>query len=107
MWQHVSSGKEEFTLKEFLAVVASGEKKPDGGEPNKAHVEEMFKKCDANGDGKLTKAEFMVSPIAKEDVATAEQKWQHISNGKEEITLAEFIAVVTGGKQGKTADETP
>ena len=63
--------------------------------------EEMFKRIDANGDGKLTKAEFMVSPMAKEDAATAEQKWQHISNGKEELTLAEFIAVVTGGKQDK------
>ena len=100
MWQPISKGKGEITLKEFLAVV-SGEKKPAGDKPNKAQVEEMFKKSDANSDGKLTKAEFMISPIAKEDAATAEQKWQHISNGKEEITLAEFIAVVTGGKQDK------
>jgi Ca2+-binding EF-hand superfamily protein len=100
MWQHVSNGKEEFTLAEFLAVA-------NGHKPNKAQVTEMFKKCDANGDGKLTKAEFMVSPIAKEDAATAEQKWQHISNGKEAITLEEFIAVVTGGKQDKTTDEKP
>ena len=61
----------------------------------------MFKKCDANGDGKVTKAEFMAFPESQSDAAKAEQMWQHVSNGKEEITLAEFIAIVTGGKQDK------
>ncbi len=61
----------------------------------------MFKRIDANGDGKVTKAEFMVFPAFQSDTAKTEQMWQHVSNGKEEITLKEFLAVVSGGKQDK------
>jgi hypothetical protein len=69
----------------------------DAAEPAdkaKASKEEVFKKWDANGDGKVTKAEFMAAPIARRHPGTIEARWQAISGGKDEITLEEYKVAV-------------
>ena len=78
----------------------AADEKPAGGKPKaNPEQEEMFKKIDANGDGKLTKAEFMAFPAFANDTAKAEGMWKHISNDKEAVTLAEFLAVVAAGEK--------
>ncbi len=92
-----------------MSLQAADEKKPVGDKPIPKQ-EEMFKKIDADGDGKLTQAEFMAFPAFQQDTAKAEGMWKHISNGKEAVTLAEFLAVVAAGekkdKQLNSAPET-
>ena len=58
-------------------------KAADKADKPRADPEAVFKKLDTNGDGKLTKAEYMASPGAKKDAAKAEERWKAISKGKE------------------------
>ena len=82
-----------------LAICGAMSLKAADEKPKSNPQQETFKKLDANGDGKVTKAEFMAFPESQSDAAKAEQMWQHVSNGKEEITLAEFLALVSGGER--------
>ena len=65
----------------------------------KACPEELFKKWDANGDGKLTKAEFVAAPIAKRHPDTIEARWKAISNGKEEYKAAITCAALNSNNR--------
>jgi hypothetical protein len=86
----------------FAVHAADEPKKPGGpgGEKGKMNPEEIFKKLDTNGDGKVTKDEYMAGPRAKQDPAKAEERWKTISKGKDSITLEDFKAGMTGGKKG-------
>jgi hypothetical protein len=84
---------------------ADAPKKPGaGGDKPKMSAEEVFKKLDANGDGKLTKEEYLAGPRAKQDPAKAEERWKAMSKGKDSITLEEFKAAGPG-KGGKGGDK--
>lgn len=72
-----------------LTLMAADKADKPKGKPD---PEAFFKKLDSNGDGKLSKAEYMASPGAKKDSAKAETRWKHLSKGKEEITLDEYKA---------------
>ncbi len=76
---------------------AAGAKPAEGAKP-KADPEKMFKKLDANSDGKVTSEEFMASPAAKKDAAKAEASFgKKDKNGDKSLDLAEFSAA--GGKK--------
>ncbi|MEI6074819.1 MAG: GH92 family glycosyl hydrolase [Verrucomicrobiota bacterium] len=83
-----------FVICAFLLANALPVNAADQAVKPKAAPEELFKKWDANGDGKLTKAEFMAAPIAKRHPDTIELRWQAISNGKGEVTLEEYKAAI-------------
>ena len=65
----------------------------NAAEKAKTAPEELFKRWDASGDGRLTKAEFMAAPIAKRHPDTIEARWKAIANGKDEISLEEYKAI--------------
>jgi hypothetical protein len=88
-----------FALCAFLIAGGLSLKAADKGDKPKADPEAAFKKMDTNGDGKLTKAEFMASPGAKKDEAKAATRWEAISKGKAEVTLDEFKAGSAGKKK--------
>ena len=83
-----------FSLCAYLFAITFSIHAADQADKPKASREELFKKWDANGDGKLTKAEFMAAPIAKRHPDTIEARWKAISKGKDEITLEEYRAAV-------------
>jgi len=66
--------------------------------------EETFKRWDANGDGKVTKAEFLAAPIAKRHPDTIEARWQALANGKDEIRLEDFKAASAPPLASPSAD---
>src|SRR5579871_4052805 len=69
------------------------------GKP-KQDPEEMFKKLDTNGDGKLTLDEWMASKRAQKDPDKAKEQFQKKDKGnKGYLTLEEFV-----GKNGKKAE---
>lgn len=79
-------------------------KKPGDGK----HVapEEVFKKLDTNGDGFLSKEEFLASPRAKKDPAAAEKRYAELDKkGDGKVTLEEFKAGMQHGK--KPAGDAP
>ena len=89
----------------FTLHAADGDKpkKPADGKPGegKRDPAEMFKKLDTNGDGVVTKDEFMAGPRAKEDPAKAEERFKSLDKkGTGKITLEEFKAGMGGGKKG-------
>ncbi len=73
------------------------EKKADGAEKPKASKEEQFKKADTNGDGFLSKEEF-VAAFGKKDAAKAEERYKKLDKkGDGKVDLAAFSAA--GGKK--------
>lgn len=74
-----------------VTVNAADEKKPEAGK-KKMNPEEMFKKLDKDGNGSVSKEEYMASPNAKKDEAKATERFGKMdkdSNGSlslEEMT---------------------
>lgn len=65
----------------------------------KRSPEEVFKKMDANADGKVSKEEYLASPAAKKDAAKAETAFAAKDKDKDgSLTKEEFAA---GGKKAK------
>ncbi len=75
------------------AAEGDAPKKPEGakGKP-KMSLEEMFKKLDKDGNGTVSKEEYMASPGAKKDAAKAGERFGKLdknsdgSLSKEEMT---------------------
>jgi hypothetical protein len=84
------------------AAPAAGDTKPAAGDTGKPKRDpaEVFKKLDANGDGKLTLDEYMASPMAKKDPDKAKARFQKMANGADSITLEQWVAASSGGKKG-------
>src|ERR1035441_10656635 len=96
-----------FSLCAYLFAITFSINAADQADKPKASKEELFKKWDANGDGNLTKAEFMAAPIAKRHPDTIEARWNAISNGKDEITLEEYKAAVAESTTPLASPATP
>ena len=75
-------------------------------EKAKAAPEETFKKWDANGDGKVTKAEFLAAPIAKRHPESIAARWMAISKGKEAFTLEDFRASLAASSPSMASPST-
>ncbi len=72
---------------------AEGDKKPEAGKDKpKMSPEEMFKKLDKDGNGSISKEEYLASPGAKKDAAKATERFGKMdknsdgSLSKEEMT---------------------
>jgi len=85
---------------------SEGRGKPDEpkkpGEGKRPSPEEFFKKLDANGDGSLSKDEYLASPRAKQDPAKGAENFAKMdkdSDGK--LTKEEFAAMAKGKGDGK------
>ena len=81
-------------LSAVTSFAADGDapKKPEGdkGKP-KMSPEEIIKKLDTDGDGKVSKAEWMASPRAKKDEAKATERFSKMDkNADGFITLDEL-----------------
>ena len=73
----------------------------DASKP-KPDPEAAFKKLDTNGDGKLSKEEFLASPGAKKDAAKAGERFSKLDkNGDGSLSLDEFKAGMGGKKKAK------
>jgi Ca2+-binding EF-hand superfamily protein len=74
-------------LASFTTVNAQ-EKGKKKGDPEAA-----FKKMDTNGDGSVSKEEFMASPMAKKDAAKAEKAFGAKDKDKDgKLSKEEFMA---------------
>jgi hypothetical protein len=74
--------------------------KPDAakGDKPKKDPAEVFKKLDANGDGKISAEEWAASPMAKKDAAKANEIFsKKDKDGDKSLSLEEFSAA--GGKK--------
>jgi len=58
-------------------------KKPEGGKKKAPSAEEMIKKLDKDGNGSLSKEEFLASPGAKKDAAKAEERFGKMDKDKD------------------------
>ena len=68
-------------------VVNAADEKPKA----KMTPEEAFKKKDGNGDGKVSKEEFLASPQAKKDAAKAEERFGKMDKDKDgSLTVEEM-----------------
>lgn len=96
-------------LSASLTFAADGDKpqKPPGGESGKGgkgggprgNPEEMFKKADTNGDGTLSKDEFMATPRAQEDTERAEKAFGMRDKDKDgKLSKEEFAHRPDGGR---------
>ena len=84
------------------APAAGGDAKPAAGADAKPKRDpaEVFKKLDANGDGKVSLEEFKAGPAGKKDPAKAEEIFKKKDkDGDGFLTLEEFSAA--GGKKNK------
>ncbi len=69
------------------------EKAAPGAEKPKHEPGEIFKKLDANNDGKVTLEEFKASPMGKKDPAKAEEMFKKKDkNNDGSLSLEEFSA---------------
>lgn len=70
---------------------AEGDKKPEAGK-KKANPEEVFKKLDKDGDGSVSKDEFMAGP-GKKDAAKGEKMFGAKDKDKDgKLSKEEFTA---------------
>jgi hypothetical protein len=77
-----------------LTSFAVAADKPDKGDPEAA-----FKKLDTNGDGTVTKEEFMASKKAQKDADKAGKHFEKLDANKDgKVTKEEFLAVEKGKK---------
>lgn len=84
------------------AAPAAGDAKPAAGAEAKPKRDpaEVFKKLDANGDGKVSLEEFKAGPAGKKDPAKAEEIFKKKDKDNDgSLTLEEFSA--PGGKKNK------
>lgn len=71
---------------------AEGDAKKPEGEKKKANPEEAFKKLDKDGNGSISKEEFMASPQAKKDEAKAGEAFgRKDKNSDGSLSKEEFI----------------
>lgn len=92
------------TILSVLALAAisaqAQEKKTEGGEKKKMDPEAAFKKLDKDGNGSVSKEEFLASPQAKKDAAKAEESFgKRDKDGNGSLSLEEFKAA--GKKKAK------
>jgi len=84
-----------FSIAGFAA--AADKKKPDGAK--KPSAEEIFKKKDADSDGKLSVAEFK-GKLEGDKAAKAEERFKKIDkNSDGSLSLEEFTAAFTPKKK--------
>jgi hypothetical protein len=62
---------------------AEGDKKPEGGKKKAPDMEAMFKKLDKDGNGSISKEEYMASPQAKKDEAKAGERFGKMDKDKD------------------------
>lgn len=78
-----------------LSLHAADKPKKGGPGGDKPHMtpEEIFKKLDTDGDGSLSKEEFMAGPKAKADPAKGEEHFKAMDKDNDgKLTLEEFKA---------------
>jgi Ca2+-binding EF-hand superfamily protein len=76
-------------------------KAADADKP-KMDPEALFKKLDTNGDGSISKEEYMASPQAKKDATKAGERFAKLDkDGDGKLTLEEFKAGMMGKKKAK------
>ncbi|MEA3211088.1 MAG: hypothetical protein QOE70_4145 [Chthoniobacter sp.] len=83
------------------AVVTAADEKPKAAEGEKKHgdPEAMFKKLDADNDGKVSEAEFLNGPMGKKDPAHAKEVFAKKDANKDgSLSLEEMKA---GGHEKK------
>jgi len=83
------------TLSAVTSFAAEGDapKKPEGEKKPRMSPEELIKKLDTDGDGKISKAEWMASPMAKKDEAKATERFGKLDkNADGFITVDELAA---------------
>jgi len=72
---------------------AEGDKKPEAGKKKAPNPEEMFKRLDKDGNGSISKEEYMASPQAKKDEAKAAERFGKLDkNGDGSLSKEEFAA---------------
>lgn len=81
---------------------AEGDKKPEAGKKKApANPEEVFKKLDKDGNGSISKEEFLASPQGKKDAAKATEMFgKKDKNSDGSLSKEEFVAQ---GKKKKAA----
>jgi len=64
--------------------------------------EAVFKKLDTNGDGFLSKDEYLAGPAGKRNKEEAEKRYAKMdTKGDGKVTLEEFKSSITAGRGGK------
>ena len=76
-------------------------KKPEGGKKKAPDMEAMFKKLDKDGNGSVSKDEFLASPQGKKDATKAGEVFgKKDKDGDGSLSMKEFAAQ---GKKKKDA----
>jgi Ca2+-binding EF-hand superfamily protein len=85
-----------------LVMSADEPKKPEEGKGKRPSPEEFFKKLDANGDGSVSKDEYLASPRAKQDPAKAGENFAKMDKDNDgKLTKEEFAAMAKARGNGK------
>lgn len=72
---------------------AEGDKKPEAGKKKDFNPEAVFKKLDADGNGSISKEEFLASPQGKKDATKAGEVFgKKDKNGDGSLSKEEFTA---------------
>ncbi|MBE7496486.1 MAG: EF-hand domain-containing protein [Verrucomicrobiaceae bacterium] len=63
---------------------AEGDKKPEAGKKKAPmNADEMIKRLDKDGNGSISKEEYLASPQAKKDTAKAEERFGKMDKNKD------------------------